>query len=197
MRMLRAPGLALTAALLACALAGCSDADGKESSPRPSTSTSSPTVPASSTPARSTPAEPELPAAADRPTKNGARAFIEHYWDLINYAQESGDVTALRQASSHTCEGCSTGITGIEALYREGGYTVGGQYSIDSIKINRLVASKNDIDAFEALLSVTNAPQQIVNGDGDVQRLKSSTNEVVVATLWSEGEWQLQVMEIK
>ncbi|MBM9460507.1 hypothetical protein JK386_11385 [Nocardioides sp. zg-536] len=196
MRMLRAPGLALTAALLACAFAGCSDADGDEPAPRPTVS-ASPSPSASATEAAGTPVEPTLPAEAKEPTKAGARAFIAYYWDLINYAQETGEVTALRNASGAQCEGCKTGIAGIESLYDNNGYATGGQYKVTLVKINKLAPEKRALNAFEALISVTNQPQHIVNSDGSVQDLKSSTNRYVVVSLWAESRWSLEIMELQ
>jgi hypothetical protein len=69
-----------------------------------------PTTPAASTtatPATTPPAgPPERPPAAEGLTLAAAEAFIRHYIDLMNYASQTGDTSALTAASEGGCRRC-------------------------------------------------------------------------------------------
>ena len=43
-----------------------------------------------------------MPAAAKRHTAAGAEAFVQFYWEMVNYAQRSGDVDGLRVLGDKT-----------------------------------------------------------------------------------------------
>ncbi|WP_372492275.1 DUF6318 family protein, partial [Pimelobacter simplex] len=42
---------------------------------------------------------PVLPGAAKEASEEGARAFVGYYWELVNYAQATGDVRRLRRGA--------------------------------------------------------------------------------------------------
>ncbi len=194
MRSLRA---ALAASLAALALlAGCTDDD---SSPRDPDSTRTPTgkpeTPTSE--AAEKPTEPTLPDAATKATEDGARAFITYYWDLINYAQVTGDVRALKRASGPRCKGCNSGISAIRDHYASGGRIEGGEYAVQILKINELKDPAGSGFAFEAKLDARNADQLIVNGDRTEDREPAGQTTAVVATVWTSEHWRLEAMEIR
>jgi hypothetical protein len=103
-------------------LAGCGG--DPKADPSPSTS---PTPSASSTP---TPSAPAMPDAAKANTKAGATAFVRHYIDLINYAQQSGDVRALAAVEAPACGSCKSGRSYITDVYNAGGHIDGGDLSV-------------------------------------------------------------------
>ncbi|HWJ08608.1 MAG TPA: DUF6318 family protein [Nocardioides sp.] len=191
----------LCAALAACVaalalLAGCSDDAPSAGDPTSTwTPTSTPDAPTSRATAK--PAEPPLPDAATKATEGGARAFIAYYWDLINYAQVTGDVKALKRVSGPHCAGCKAGISGIRDLYNGGGRAEGGEYTLSIRKLNRLQGEKHDFVAFEALLRVRNAEQVIINSTGGKDTLESTANTVAVAALWTKNAWRLEVMDVR
>ncbi|NGZ99563.1 hypothetical protein G5V59_01935 [Nocardioides sp. W3-2-3] len=117
-------------------LAGCSD-DEPDGQPSPSPSVST-TAPVSPTPSAAPAKEPVLPAAARQPTEAGARAFIAYYWDLINYAQVTGDVKALEKVSGPNCERCLAGIDAIRTLYESGGRLTDARYEVRQTSIRSL-----------------------------------------------------------
>ncbi|WGX99860.1 DUF6318 family protein [Nocardioides sp. QY071] len=190
---LRAAAAAAAAVLLL--VAGCSD-DGP--SPRDPTSTWSPTgkmeTPTSAAP---DPVEPDLPAAAAEASEAGARAFIGYYWELINYAQATGDVKALRSVSASTCEGCMAGIRGIEKHYKAGGSIVGGTNRIAHLNLTE-VTSASGIYAFQGDARVDHDAQTIVAGDGTQDPRTSGSDKWNLYALWADNShWRLDVMELK
>ena len=69
-------------------------------------------------------AEPELPAAATKPTLKGAEAFVEYYVELMNYAKSTGDSSMLLTAS-RGCDGCNEYAELYTSTYARGGYYKG------------------------------------------------------------------------
>ncbi|WGY04236.1 DUF6318 family protein [Nocardioides sp. QY071] len=185
---------AAAAALVLLLAAGCSD-DGP--SPRDPTSTWSPTgkmeTPTSAAP---DPVEPELPAAAAEASEAGARAFIGYYWELVNYAQVTGDVKALKAVSGPSCDGCKAGIRGVQDLYSDGGHIEGGNYSVHLDKVNQLKNKDSSQYAFEAKMSASTDKQLVVSGDGSSTTNPAATSEVVVAVAWLGSQWRLEAMQV-
>nr|WP_246416454.1 DUF6318 family protein [Nocardioides luti] len=76
------------------------------------------------------PVEPTMPAAAKRHDAAGAEAFVEYYWELVNYAQATGEVAQLRQVALKSCSACSGGLRGIVDTYEAGGSITGGEIEV-------------------------------------------------------------------
>ncbi|WP_436700641.1 DUF6318 family protein [Nocardioides sp. BYT-33-1] len=140
------------------------------------------------------PVEPELPEVAREASEEGARAFIAYYWELINYAQVTGDVKALKVASGPNCSGCHEGVQGVRALYKSGGRAEGGDYSVVFEQVNQLKGSPSLL-AFEALLTVANTEQLLVQGDGSEHRSAAGSTRMAVAAQWLGDSWQMEVMD--
>ena len=87
---------AATALLVPLALAGCAEDDPQPK--LPSASATSPTTTASATPDAAV--EPTLPPEAQGKDEAAAEAFVRYFWDLVNYAQETGDVKTLKSSLS-------------------------------------------------------------------------------------------------
>lgn len=194
MRSLRA---ALAASVAALALLGaCSDDDPSPGDPSSTwTPTGKPETPTSD--ATEKPTEPALPEAATKATEDGARAFIAYYWDLINYAQVTGDVKTLKRVSAPNCRGCAGGITGVEDLYQDGGHAEGGEYTVRIRKVNPLRGKKYTFVAFEALIQVRNAEQRLIRPGKPTETLPSAPTEMAVAVLWVKKRWRLEVMDVR
>jgi hypothetical protein len=139
------------------------------------------------------PVEPQLPAAAKEASEAGARAFIEYYWELINYAQATGDVKALKAVSGANCEGCTAGLNAIRSLYVDGCHIEGGQYTTSVEKMNRLRG--RSLVAFEALLTVKNLGQVVTKADGSQHKSAPGSASVAVACQWTAESWHMEVMD--
>jgi hypothetical protein len=83
-----------------------------------------------------------MPAAAKEHTKAGAEAFVRYYWEVVNYAQATGDTDSLREISDPGCDFCTAGIEGIESIYGDGGTITGGETTPVALD-TRMVASGN------------------------------------------------------
>ena len=119
------------AAVLALALVGCTD-DGQ--SPTSTTSSPPPTGETSTTPTSTTsdPADepPALPDAAKSQTTAGAKAFVAHFGDVVNYAYLNLDPHAFATVSSATCQVCRLLTRDVASLARDGGEQTGGRWEV-------------------------------------------------------------------
>ena len=70
---------------------------------------SSPTIPEQTpkpTAGSPPPVAPSLPEEARKQTLDGARAFVEHYYDLIRYGDTTGDWAPVKNESLDSCHTC-------------------------------------------------------------------------------------------
>ena len=115
------------------ALGACSGSD-----PEPKFADPTPTVPSSpSTTAVSGPVEPTMPAAAQGTDAAAAEAFVKFYWEMVNYAQETGDVSGLK-ALSTDCRTCDAAVEYIEDVYGRHGRILGGDGRFRGLRANFL-----------------------------------------------------------
>ena len=130
----------LLSALSLLTTAGCTGAaDPAEPTPPPtppataSTPSPTPTGPATPTP-------PVMPDAANAHTKAGAKAFVRYFWQVVNYAQATGDTAPINSLNSSNCSACEAGVAAIDKTYEAGGHIVGGQASLSDLHAELLVA---------------------------------------------------------
>lgn len=195
MRSLRA---ALAAPLAALALlAGCTDDDPSPGDPTSTwTPTGKPETPTSSATAK--PTEPALPDAATKATEAGARAFIAYYFDLVSYAQVSGDVRALKRASGPSCRGCNAGIEGVRKHYGGGGRIVGGALVPTIDRIREISTQSGSLFGFRAIVTTSHNEQTIIESDGSSDTRSPGTDHWNLYLLWTPSDsWRLDVMDLK
>ena len=89
-------------------------------------------VPASAEgPAQNVP-KPEMPAVMKEETQEGAEAAVEYFWEMLHYAERTGDVAAFDQVYSKYCEFCSYISSSLEYIYSDGGWYSGSSPSVES-----------------------------------------------------------------
>ncbi|ABL83551.1 hypothetical protein Noca_4054 [Nocardioides sp. JS614] len=112
------------------ALGACSGDD-----PEPRFAPPSSSAPSSpSTTAVSGPVEPTMPAAARGSDAAAAEAFVRFYWEMVNYAQATGDVEGLRSLGAEGCNACDGGVQFIRDVVKRSGEVVGGENSISHVR---------------------------------------------------------------
>ena len=133
------------------ALGACSGGD-----PQPKIADPTPTLPTSpSTTAVSGPAAPTMPAAARGADAAAAEAFVRFYWEMVNYAQVTGDTSTLRSLGQG-CVTCEQGIDSIESIYRKGGRIRGGSGTATHLQTSFLADPKGPRAVVEFTLTNTN-----------------------------------------
>lgn len=187
---------AAVAAAVLLLVAGCSDGD---PSPRDPSSTWSPTgtmeTPTSAAP---DPVEPELPAEAKEASEAGARAFIGYYWELINYAQVTGDVKALKAVSARTCDVCTGLASDLRDLYRSGGHLEGGANTVSIAEAATLTTKDKAAYGFRLELDIAHEPQSIVQGDGNREERAAGVNRFTAYLLWvNNSAWRTDALDLR
>lgn len=151
------PKIAVVAsfAAVALALSGCSTGNAEEPTSSASTVEAAPSAtspksvspsasetdkyePASANgPAKNVPV-PNLPATAKKNSEEGAAAFAEYYFELINYVIQTNDAEPLKKSTTRECEICGKSL--IDPAGRaqiSGKWQVGGEHIyevVDSYK---------------------------------------------------------------
>lgn len=192
------PRLLVIPLITAFVLTSCQPSEPSEDPSPPATAettqavTPSPTVSATPTPKPATaegPAEnipvPEMPTAAKNTSEEGSAAFLEHYFDLINYALHTYDTEPLEKLTSQSCVPCGEGL--IDPIWYhadQGHWQVGGTNHLAvtgatlASENEGLVSFNLEVDA----QTIYSAPNQIVEES-------PASNEVItgVAVLKLEG----------
>lgn len=125
-----AAGVALALGLAACS---GSDAD-PEPAPPPTSSSPSPA---------DGPAAPTMPPAARGTDAASAEAFVRFYWEMVNHAQETGDVTQLEGLASK-CINCAHGVAFIEKVYQRDGVIRGGRAGVSNL-VSRFIQRDGEL----------------------------------------------------
>ncbi len=115
------------------ALGACSGGDPGPKLAPPSSSPSSSAPSSPSTTAVSGPIEPTMPAAARGTDAAAAEAFVKFYWEMVNYAQATGDVEGLRGLTNASCQPCSAGLRALEKLGAQHAQINGGVYRLSDV----------------------------------------------------------------
>lgn len=76
---------------------------------------------------------PVLPEAAKAETKEGAIAFAGYWFDLLNYAYETGDVSGIGAVTSPTCELCTNITNSLTKNYEGDRWLAGGKLLTPSV----------------------------------------------------------------
>ncbi|HEY7043716.1 MAG TPA: DUF6318 family protein, partial [Nocardioidaceae bacterium] len=144
---------AFAAAVALLCLVGCTDdpADPTRTTTSSPTETSTTSQPPTTT-GTPTDAPPELPDAAKAKTTAGAKAFVRHYVDVLNYSWRFLDGRPLAEVSAADCEPCRLIVKKIQQTAQNGGSQEGGFWTIK--KIYALPGSTRATKSFLAVIHI-------------------------------------------
>ena len=121
------------AVLTPLVLAGCGGDD-----PAPKLPDTAPTATSSTSPSPAAAVdpteEPTLPPEANGNDEAAAEAFIRYYWDVVDYAQLTGDLRTLKKLSLPSCASCNSGNAYLREMYAAGGSLEGVDYTLDGVR---------------------------------------------------------------
>lgn len=110
---------------------------------------------------------PVLPEAAKVETKEGAIVFASHWFSLLSYGYETGDLAPLEAVTSAGCEPCTKAKSVISAWHAEGRWLVGG-------KITALSATSNFVRSadttYQVVVQARQTPLTYMRQDASVAR---------------------------
>ena len=73
---------------------------------------------------------PVLPEVAKTETKEGLEAFTRYWFELLNYAYQTGDVASVQAVTSTSCEFCSNITNSLTTNYQGDRWLSGGKITI-------------------------------------------------------------------
>lgn len=205
-RRMAATGLVL---LLASGAAGCagssagteepttaaspqaSESTAPAPSPAPSSTPSAGYVPASAAgPAQNVPL-PEMPEIAREKSKEGLEAFARHFYELVNYAYQTGDLEPLRAISAPDCVACNFAINQVQIGYEDSDWIVGGQLEIGAI-VSEFVESPEGW--YQALADLKQEDIEFYSPTGLLQTNEGTPNTFaqLFEGRYSDGAWRVQ-----
>ncbi|MCB0896707.1 MAG: hypothetical protein H6529_07170 [Nocardioides sp.] len=111
--------IAAGALTLLLGAAACSSDDPEPRVAPPSSS------PPTTTPA-SSPTAPTMPPEARGTDAAAAEAFVKFFFEVVNFAQRTGDVSVLKTLGFR-CGGCDAGVDSISSTYSHHGHIEGGE----------------------------------------------------------------------
>jgi serine/threonine protein kinase, bacterial len=110
--------------------------------------------------------QPTLPSAPTAPTREGATSFVQYWFDLLNYADATGDPAPVLAAGIPGCKVCASDADAIRAAYRDGGSLRGGRYVV-----RRIIADGFFTPAGTVVVGVVfdRGPRTLVDSAGEVK----------------------------
>lgn len=133
---------------------------------------------------------PLLPEAAKAETKEGLIAFSGHWFDLLNYAYETGDVAAVGAVTSPTCELCTNITNSLTKNYEGDRWLVGGKLVTPSVTTTFTPESDG---SYQVLVQVQqDAISYFAPGGTEFrQRTQPSDTGNVMVVEFNEDGWHL------
>lgn len=134
---------------------------------------------------------PVLPEAAKAETKEGLEAFARYWYQLLNYAYETGDLSRVTSISSATCALCGKVFPGIEKWNAEGRWIVGATLTVHAVQ-SKFVKTADG--SFQVAVQTQQNPGSLKNADGsDAQTVEESEmlGDLMVAK-YEKGRWTVQ-----
>ena len=181
------------------ACSGGGTTPGATAAPESSGPTASPTPTATPTPTASyKPADasgkaqnvpvPVLPEAAKAETKEGAIAFAKHWFDLLSYGYETGELAQFEAVTSPRCEPCEKAKSVIRSWHTEGRWLIGGKITTPSVSSEFV----RDMDAtYQVVVQAQQTPLTYVRQDASVARSDPQPDDTgnLLFVTFSGGVW--------
>ena len=127
---------------------------------------------------------PALPEVAKQETVEGFLAFVEYWFDLINYGYETGDVEPVRAISGPNCKICVNFYEDIPSAYAEGGWLEGGYVEVEDLESAFVLTPENRRQAI-----VTVRQRVIIHRDSAGKSTKVTAGDLHAFRLIIEGTY--------
>jgi len=114
---------------------------------------------------------------------------VRYWFEALNYAVRTGEVTGLEQVSDRKCVECQRALLSIRDNYAEGGSLRGGSYTVRSVVPTGLTTG----DQLTLDVVFDRSPRSSLGADGDAQDSLAGASFVVTRALleWTGKEWRL------
>jgi hypothetical protein len=131
------------------------------------------------------------PEPWEEKSDEGAIAFVEHWIDLFNEMQLSGETADFRALGTPSCEACDNFVAITDSLY-ENGSTVRSEGW--SVRAADLPAGQKGADR-DVSVVIDQASEVITAPDGSEDRNPSGQITVVARLTWTSQGWRVDSVE--
>lgn len=131
---------------------------------------------------------PVLPEAAKAETKEGLEAFAKHWYDLMNYAYETGDLAPVSAVSGPNCASCNKVRDTLVAWNSDGQWIEGGTLAVQSADTKY---AKDANGNYQVIVQYQRQAISYHLADGSVEESSPKTNllaDIVIAN-YESGRW--------
>ncbi|GAB2990560.1 DUF6318 family protein [Nocardioides montaniterrae] len=167
---------------------------GSDPAPPPASPSSSSTSPS---PTNTAPVEPQMPGAATVDSKAGAIAFAKYYWQVVNYAQATGDTKYLSVLQHGSCRACTAGRKWIDSVYRAGGKISGGRYRLLSASAQKLPLPSTATPAFAVIIRARTTGERVTGAGKLDRRFPPSDAQITMGVQQFMATWQISSWSIR
>ncbi|UUL76263.1 DUF6318 family protein [Pseudarthrobacter sp. Fe7] len=133
---------------------------------------------------------PVLPEVAKTETKEGAEAFTKHWFSVLSYAYETGDIALFESIAPNPCEACQKVSKVIKDWHSEGRWLVGGKLSTP---VTSTTFNKDQKGTYQVAAQVHQDPLSYMRADGTVARTDPQAPDQgnLIVLTFAEGKWSV------
>lgn len=177
----------VAAALPLAVLAGCGEDEPKPKFEEPTSASPS----ESSSPEE--PVEPTPPAVMKGDGVEGAKAFVEYYFELLGYAQATGDTAAVEEVALTDCAACTGTVEFIRDVYETGGEVKGGDFTVSALKASLQGRFSSEGKSYAATGKVATSRQTISGSSKKTlnSETKPGAQELQFLVTHSDSGWRM------
>lgn len=131
---------------------------------------------------------PVMPELAKENSKAGLEAFIGYWYEVKNYANQTGDTAVLASLSSASCRLCKHMEEAASDSYREGRWMVGGALHLSNVEMDWKPEELSHL----ARAQVVQDKISYFNADGSAGRPSDiATNDAFVILTQFSDSWKV------
>jgi hypothetical protein len=132
---------------------------------------------------------PTPPPLASERSAQGAQAFVRYWFQTLDYATQTGDISRLTQASDPSCQPCESAISVVRESYSDGGYMQGGTFTLRAVSADTFALK----DRPQITVSYDRSSRAGYGPDGQVRDSRPAAAFVSsqLTLTWSANGWHV------
>lgn len=136
--------------------------------------------------------EPQLPDKASQRTKQGAKAAVAHWWEMVEYAKLTLNPEMIAKHSTDDCAGCARQAASVIAAVKEEVW-----YTDVDIETGRSALAQQANDRYRGSVIVDSAAFEVFTPEGHYQTTPASDNQTwAVELIFQNGQWEMSQLEL-
>lgn len=140
---------------------------------------------------------PEMPEVATKETKEGLLAFAEHWFAMVNYSYQTGNLSPIKEITGEHCATCDNIFENAKKSFANGGWINGGSMSIE-----RKETKFQEFDlpigkrGYRLLLILQQADSTVFNADGSIEHKGDgfSKRGNIMYCSYADGKWTMEAV---